>query len=356
MALPAPTLAKNQKVIGPTATFVTTSWTPNVAARLYFAWLNPFLSGGANAPSAVTGNGLTWSKVLDTDLADVNSKLGSLWAAYGTGTAGALTISMGGVSHGSCMVLIVEQSGVTGSSAILQSVKGKSTNTNTLSITMGATASSASSMLGFFGVKAVTTVGAEDIVPGSGYTQLVEDEIDDTRMEMIEYRLSASTTVDVTLTGDDDGNYTAHSIWGVGVELAAAVPWVGKVEVIVDIDPDDLPSDPDDPDDPDVEVPPVIVDIPVVLDTQAAGARPVPTRTRDLPTALSQLERRLQRMEGARATQLGYIPVLTEDPSSDWPDGKMWTRYRTGELCLRIGSVTQVWQPSTPIGTREGTD
>lgn len=350
MALPAPTLAKYQEFTTSGTSFVTTSWTPT-ASRLYLAWVNVYLTGSVPGVPSMSGNGLTWTLVLNTDTYDGNQRRGALFVAYGSGTAGATTVSMGGVTHSASIVAILEQSGVTSTAAVLQSATAKNNNQQTLSITLGTFGDAANSTLGFYGYKTLSTGGATGMLPGSGFTTLVDDRIDTSRAVYVEYRLSSDTSVDASLTGATDPTYTgAHHIAGVAIEVGAASAWLVEAEVLLVIDPDDLPDD----EEPEVVVPPPVVDVETpslpATDVQATSARPTSQRTRDLPSALSNLERRLQRMEGQQATRMGFVPVLDEDPPTDWPDGQMWTRSTTGDLCYRVGGVVQVIPASDPIG------
>jgi hypothetical protein len=334
MALP--TSSKYQEFTGAASSFATTSWTPNASARLYIAYvLNFLISGSAGLPT-LSGNGLTW--VQDkTKVVDSNQRRLTTFLAYGTGSAGALTADFAGVSQGSAIIGVLEQSGPTSTAFVLQSLEGNSFNTTSLTITLDAFSSASNITIGIFGAKGQATTRTV----GSGFTEIVNDNIDNTRAVLVEALDGADTTVDFTVSGDPDGIYTGQHLWGVAFEIAATLGWTVDATNNLTVDPTELAAylapDPEDPVIPDPPAAPS--DIPTD-DGVTSTARYQASRDVDLGVIVRDLEGQVRRMQETAGALFGALPLLTEDPASP-RDGQAWIRSDSGQLCWQVGGETR---------------
>ena len=222
MSLAAPTEELYDEINVAGTSFVTDSWTPTAADRLLLApvWLSAgnSTSGVAVGIPTLTGNGLDWEMILYTPTMDTGTKRLALFAAYGEGTAGALTVGgLGTTSHQSAIVGVYEQVGPTSLDAIVQSNYVTTNNLGAADVTLGEFSGAENSTFAVFGHKG----NASAVNPGAGMTALRNDSIDTQRRALVEYRLSPDTSPGITLT-DSGVGFAGNAIYGIAIEIAEA--------------------------------------------------------------------------------------------------------------------------------------
>lgn len=205
---------------GSTATsYATMSYTPGANVLLLATVVNVGLAGAAGAvPSGLAGNTLTWTKIADV-LAG-RSRL-SLWYAYGSGTAGALTISFAS-AQASCIGSVSQLTNVASASQIVQSAtKQSGRNAAGLTVTLPSAFTNPGNVtFGAFarGVGVGGSGGsAGNLSSPSDWTQITEVRPVGVNTDMLtEWKSSPDTTVEVNgsvFTGDI---YTS----GIAIEIA----------------------------------------------------------------------------------------------------------------------------------------
>lgn len=199
-----------------TTSYTTASITPT-ANRLVLAAVFVSRTGATPSQPTLSGNGLTWvlEESLDTGGA---VKIFLFRAMGGSPSAGGVTIDFGTETEIFCGWSIsefsgVDTSGTNGSGAVVQSTTGSATGAASLSVTLGAFASTAHATYGCIGINLNTA-----ITPGSGFTELGEHNNSGTPNRSIESEFKATndTGVDWSWTG----NTTSH---GIAVEIRTPV-------------------------------------------------------------------------------------------------------------------------------------
>ena len=197
------------------SSFTTASITPS-ANLLVLAKVFTQNGVGINTPT-LTGNGLTWVKILEIrDTGD--SQVLAIFRAMGASpSAGQVTIDCGGQTAIGCYWSIsefagIDTSGTDGSGAIVQSASARSEDTTDTGITV---------TLGAFGSANNATYGAirnsgVTVAPGTGFTEISETTGDSGWLE-VEWRADNDTSVDWSWAS------TLSSKIAVGIEIKAAV-------------------------------------------------------------------------------------------------------------------------------------
>lgn len=165
-----------------------------------------------STPTA-SGCGVTWVQVATTvgfPTANAFNRV-TLFRAMGTPTSGAITISLGGVSHTACAWSVteygnVDTGGANGANAIVQSLAGSSDATvTTATITLGAFGSIYNATFGVIGTSSATAA----FVPGTGFTEIHDQEATagGTASGAVEteWRPDNDTTVDWTFASNTYG-------------------------------------------------------------------------------------------------------------------------------------------------------
>lgn len=208
MAITATSLTSGGDNVSKTS-YSTASITPS-ANKLILLWIASYSS---NAPSSITGNGLTWVLV-DSRLAAYGV---ALYRAMGASpTTGAITINYASsptrLTWGVAEFSGVDTSGTNGSGAIVQSASNESHNTGALTVTLAAFGSASNATFGCFG-------SGSGMTEGSGFTAVNSGSTgggggDEVR-SFGEFRSDNDTTVDIT---------GSASYWegGVAIEIKAA--------------------------------------------------------------------------------------------------------------------------------------
>lgn len=210
---------KASKYDGANATsYATASWTPT-AGRLAICCVEVEISGSPVAPTSVTGNSLTWTKIVeyndDTSGTEMNI---SIWAAL-TGaspSAGAVTADFNAVTQAGCCVIVDEVTGAyvsgTVSQAFVQTKTGSANATGTSeSISLTSAITSGNASYGVFHHQADETT-----TQGTGYTQLgVGSHAGPSNGLMTEYKAAGSQTVDASWV-------TSAGKGGIAAEIKAA--------------------------------------------------------------------------------------------------------------------------------------
>lgn len=206
----------------PATSFATPSITPS-SNKLVLAAVSVLDTGAAAAaPTSVTGNGLTWVKVAEEDLANVHIVNTSVWRAMGASpSAGVVTANFGFTAE-ACVMSVSEHGGVdtggtNGSAAVRQPTGGEGSSTTAVLITLGAFADTANGCY-----MAVYAGGLANMTAGSGFTLLGDAfEFAQNGRMTTEWKASNDTSVDGTLSGSSNWN-------GVALELVAAPPITTK--------------------------------------------------------------------------------------------------------------------------------
>jgi len=163
----------------------------------------------------VTGNGLTWVEVIEKQfrfIAATRSTI-SVFRALGTApTAGIITATLSQVAAIGAIIVVefagIDDSGVNGVNAIVQSVSNTVDNDTSLTVTLAAFASALNATFGFF---AVNAAAPQPFTPGTGFTELAETS-GTSQQVMAEFRNDNDTTVDATTAG-------IGAIAAIGIEL-----------------------------------------------------------------------------------------------------------------------------------------
>jgi len=156
------------------STYTTASVAPTANALLLLTVLSRKASTTASAPSSVTGNDLTWVKIVEVATANGFSNL-SVWRAMGAApSAGTISIPLGS-SHAGCAWSLneftgVDTTGTDGAGAIVQSDSYTDTGVTSALLTLAVFASSNNVAFGAVGVAV-----DEAITVGSGFTGLSSD-------------------------------------------------------------------------------------------------------------------------------------------------------------------------------------
>jgi len=198
------------------SSYVTGSWTPTTG-RLAVCCVTSQISGTTNVPT-VSGNGLTWTKVLDyqDDTVSTTSRITIFVALTAGGSAGAVTADFAGQTQAGGSVIVDEVDGAdvsgTALAAIIQSKAGSvdaSGTSESISLTSAITAGNAS--YGCFHHQAQETT-----TQGSGYTQLgVGSHAGPSDGFMSEYESAGAQTVDASWT-------TSVGKGGMAIEIKSA--------------------------------------------------------------------------------------------------------------------------------------
>lgn len=168
------------------------------------------------APSSVTGNGLTWVQVNHIENEGGFRGLTVLRAMGSSPSAGAITINYAATKTGFIWDVIeianVDTSGTNGSGAVVQNDTQQTIgDTTSITSTLGAFASVNNATIG--GVQMNSTSSA--VTPGSGFTELSDDGVATPSTQLqTEFKDTNDTTVDFSWTG----NLSASAI---SIELKA---------------------------------------------------------------------------------------------------------------------------------------
>lgn len=191
-------------------TYTTSGTITPVAGRLYLATINTY--SPVKVPTSVTGAGLTW--VLVTSSAGTNSVQQFVYRAMGTGTNGAITVTL--PSSTTILGITIDEfqnvdtSGTNGSGAIVQSNAAQSSISGTTqSVSLSAFADPVNDVA-FGGSVAIAGGG---VTAGSGFT-LLNTSTNFGYSQGTEYKVGEDTLVDTT---------SASSNWAiVGIEIKVA--------------------------------------------------------------------------------------------------------------------------------------
>lgn len=195
-----------------TTNYTTASQSPTSGRIVYMAVQSFQVSGNeanASAPSSLSGNGLTWTKVTE----DVDTTVGlafSVWRALASSpSAGAVTINHAGTKANcgwaSVEVSGADTSGTNAANSVVQSATAKNTSGTTLTTTLAAFSSSLNGALSFhrwIGGGATPATAT----PDTGWTELQDTGGTDTPLSLSiesQWRADNDTTAAVTwsLTG-----------------------------------------------------------------------------------------------------------------------------------------------------------
>ena len=179
------------------------------------------ISADPNQPT-LSGNGITWVAIATIVYDSTSSSRRRITLFRGmvaSPSAGAITVDFGGQTQTHAGIIIDQASGVdtggtNGSAAIVQSATGEdeTATVSTITITLGAFGDAANATYGAF----ADGGGAATWTPGSGFTELDEEEVGGSIGGTTEYKLSNDTSVDIT-------NSITNQLGGVAIEIKAAV-------------------------------------------------------------------------------------------------------------------------------------
>jgi cellulase (glycosyl hydrolase family 5) len=202
--------------------YTTASVSPGANKLILLVVVNGRTDGTATAPSAISGNGLTWVQVGTVATSSVNQQV-SLYRALGSvPSAGIVTITFA-ASQSNCLWSVFEVSGMDtsgtdGSGAIAQTPKTASATATTMSITLDSAITSGNASFAAFTLNASTVT----VTPGSGYTQqgTGASATSPSIYRYSQYKAAGAQTIDATASQS-----AKYGI--VGIELKALV--VGAV-------------------------------------------------------------------------------------------------------------------------------
>lgn len=172
-------------------------------------------SGEAEAPTSLTGNGLTWVKIADVTFDFIFHNL-SVWRAMGAApTSGAVTIQMPDddqiIQWAIDQYSGVDITGSDGENAVVQAVVGSSP-----SITLDPFESATNAAVGGWG--SFTNPGTKPVDPGTGFTEL-HDLYDAAGADIGRLNVEAQTTEDTSV--DIDGIDTSNA--GIALEIKSGI-------------------------------------------------------------------------------------------------------------------------------------
>lgn len=178
--------------------FATASISPT-AGYVQYCGVTSHVAGGAPTPT-VTGAGLTWVQE-ETQVLGATRRL-TVFRAYGTASAGALTIDFGVSTQTACAWSVVEcggtdVTGTAGSGATLQSVPSTASNQTGHTSTLAAVESPSNVHLCFVAINANV-----DIVP-TAFTQLGDSGAASTAVRLGSFWAYGSLSCAVTFTTAD---------------------------------------------------------------------------------------------------------------------------------------------------------
>lgn len=189
-----------------TTSFATASVSPTAGRMVYIGVENLRVGGGGpDAPSGISGAGLTFTQVDTTGNAAADNL--SVWRAYaGSPSSGAITISFG-TSQAFCSWSVVEvdgakTTGTNGADSVVQSATNENLSASSLTATLSAFADAGNGALAFH-TWAAGGASVATATPDTGWT-----EIDD--------------------TGNTDAgpvSYAMQSQWRADNDTSAAVTW-----------------------------------------------------------------------------------------------------------------------------------
>lgn len=192
-----------------TNSYATASVSPT-SGRMVYVGVYSFQTSGteanAAAPSSLSGNGLTWTKVVE----NVDTTFGmaiSIWRALASSpSAGAITMSHANDRAATAWSVIqvdgADTGGTNGSNSVVQSASNKSNtgSATSLTVTLGAFGDAGNGAVSFH---ATLVVGATQATAtaGSGWTELNESANSETPVSYSiesQWRADNDTTADVT--------------------------------------------------------------------------------------------------------------------------------------------------------------
>ena len=199
-----------------TASYTTTSITPQPDQLLLALVVNTRPFGATPETPTLSGNSLTWTQVATRTASNYRA---TLFRAMGANpTAGAVTASFAGATQTGAIIVVdslsgVDTGGTNGSAAIVQSAAASAeSGAQSLTVTLNQFAGQANGTYGVFAHAA-----NEQHTPGAGFTELADaiGHNNPTRAAMTEWKATNDTSVDASWTA-------AGSAIGLALELKAA--------------------------------------------------------------------------------------------------------------------------------------
>lgn len=222
MAVTQASLTSGTSVTNGTS-FGTSSVTPTANRLILITVVNSALnSGQRQAPTGVSGNGITYALVAERTVQSEFTQL-SVWRGMAASpSAGAITISFGNTMEG-CLWSVsefdgVDTSGTNGSGAIVQSAGNNGTGTS-ITATLSAFGSSDNATYGAGGWDIGSSAAVATATAGTGFTEIHDVGVAESGgfgySLHTEWRNDNDTTVDNTWSASSD-------IAQIGVEIKAA--------------------------------------------------------------------------------------------------------------------------------------
>lgn len=208
--------------------FATASVTPTSNALVLLATVATRNSTACadNDVVSVTGNGLTWANInrqcFSSAVLPVQTV--EIWRTLGASpSSGAVTFDFSGNTQINASWAVIEctgvdTSGTNGSGAVVQNAINLTEPGTSLTVTLGAFGDAGNATLGAFGNST-----NQAITPGTGFTELAEQQNSEGQTLQVQWRNDNDTSVDASWSSVDAG--------GVAIEIKAAVTtdFVGDV-------------------------------------------------------------------------------------------------------------------------------
>lgn len=170
-----------------------------------------------NDVTSVTGNGLTWVNInrqcFSSAVLPVQTV--ELWRTLGASpSTGAITFDFSGTTQLNASWAVIECAGVdttgtNGSGAIVQHAINLTEPGTSLTVTLGAFGDAGNATLGAFG-----NATNQAVTPGTGFTELAEQQNSEGQTLQVQWRNNNDTSVDASFSSVDAG--------GVAIEIKAA--------------------------------------------------------------------------------------------------------------------------------------
>jgi hypothetical protein len=230
-------IAIEVKSAAPLGTYTTDLFTPTKERLILASVHNTVTTPGT--PTA-SGFNLTWVEV---DSETQGDERVTVFRAMGHSdlAEGALTFDFAGTAQDGVRWSIAEFDGVlttgdNGANAVVQSVSGTESQSASLTITLAALTDATNATYGAFAATLAT-----GITPGSGYTEVHEEEISGETLET-EWRQTGSVTVDASATAGIPGIQFAEGTYTGDDDAARAITGLGFTPKVVIIKPDHATS------------------------------------------------------------------------------------------------------------------